>query len=79
MHRFDSTGSDRSASCAPHLRIELSLDHLIQRTCTARNQACPEERVYQEDPWKARDWFTTPCAKSDRSCQGDQEVYFRLR
>jgi hypothetical protein len=79
MDGFDATSSDRSARCAPHLRIELSLDHLIQCTCPARNQDCPEERVYKEHPWKARRWFTIADDKSGRRCQANQEIYFRLR
>src|ERR1700739_1843235 len=43
MEGFDATSGDRSASCAPHLPVELSLDQLIQRTRAARNQDCAEE------------------------------------
>jgi hypothetical protein len=79
MDGFDATSSDRSARCASHLRIELSLDHLIQCTCAARNQDRPEDRVYKKPAWKAREWFNTADEKSGRRCQANQEIYFRFR
>src|SRR5258707_13428395 len=79
MVGFDATSSDRSARCAPHLCVELSLDHLIQCTCPARNQDCPKKCVYKKHPWKPREWFSTADDKSGCRCQGNQEIYFRLR
>jgi hypothetical protein len=74
MDGFDATSSDRPAPMCAHLRIELSLDHLIQ-CLPARNQD-GRERV--QSTMKAREWLSTTDEKRP-PLPGQSKVYFRLR
>src|SRR5215472_2420309 len=78
MPGLDAASRDGPVGRPPHFCVEMPLNHLIQGTCSTRNENRTENGVQKEQPWKPC-CFTKAETKGCRCCHCDQEIYFRFR